>query len=110
MTNIISATSLTAGYKAKTIWQDATFTVKSGEFIGLLGANGAGKTTLFRMLLGLMQPLDGELNIFGGKPQKGNKRISYIPQRRLIDTETRLDALEYVRLGLNNERWGFGVP
>ena len=109
-TDIITANHVTAGYKSKITWEDATFSVQPGEFIGLLGPNGAGKTTLLRLLLGLMQPLRGELHVLGEKPQKGNRRISYIPQKRFVDSETRLEALEYVRLGLTSDRWGFSLP
>jgi len=105
--DLITAKNLTAGYKTKTIWQDATFDVKAGDFIGLLGANGAGKTTLFRLILGLMAPQNGELLIFGNKPKKGNGKISYVPQRHNIDSDSRLEALEYVQLALSSNRWGF---
>jgi zinc/manganese transport system ATP-binding protein len=107
--DVITAKNLTAAYKNKIIWQDANFTVKRGEFIGLLGANGAGKTTLFRLLLGLTRPLRGDLQLFGETPRKGNIRIGYVPQRRFIDSESRIEALEYVRLGVSGARMGFGL-
>lgn len=43
---------------------DLSFTVKSGEILGILGPNGAGKTTLLRMLGKLMTPSDGEVRIY----------------------------------------------
>ncbi len=45
------------------------FTVKPGEIIGLLGANGAGKTTTIHMLLGLIVPSAGTINVFGADLQ-----------------------------------------
>jgi manganese/iron transport system ATP-binding protein len=48
--DIVVAQKLTGGYKSKVVWRDADFSIKRGEFVGLLGANGAGKTTLFRLL------------------------------------------------------------
>jgi zinc/manganese transport system ATP-binding protein len=109
-TDVISAKQLAAGYRDKIVWQGATFTVRRGEFIGLLGANGAGKTTLFRLLLGLDQPQHGDLRLFGEEPRRGNARIGYIPQRRFIDSESRIEAIEYVRLGINGTRLGFSLP
>ena len=38
-----------------------TFTIKPGEIFGLLGTNGAGKTTTFRMIMGLLDPTEGEV-------------------------------------------------
>jgi zinc/manganese transport system ATP-binding protein len=107
---IIKATSLSAGYSQKIIWENASFEVNPGEFVGLLGPNGAGKTTLFRLLLGLMRPISGELTIFNELPKRGNSRIGYIPQRRLIDEGFNIEALELVRLGVNGSKWGFSSP
>jgi zinc/manganese transport system ATP-binding protein len=109
-TPIIRATDLAAGYGQKVIWQGANFTVHKGEFVGVLGPNGAGKTTLFRLLLGLAKPPQGRLEILGENPRRGNPRIGYIPQRRPIDDEVRLEALEFVRLGVSGTRWGFALP
>ena len=78
--------------------------------MGVLGPNGAGKTTLFRLLLGLSRPLGGQLKIFGEAVHRGNPRIGYVPQRRPVDDEMRIEALELVRLGLDGTRWGIGTP
>lgn len=106
---VIVAQKLAAGYKTKTVWSDADFSVSRGEFIGLLGSNGAGKTTLFRLLLGLAWPQQGSIELFGKRPERGNARIGYVPQRRPIDTESKIQAVEYVRIGISGNRWGFGL-
>jgi zinc/manganese transport system ATP-binding protein len=105
--NIVTAKNLVAGYKDKIIWRDASFSINRGEFIGLLGANGAGKTTLFRLLLGLNQPVSGSLELFGQQPSRGNARIGYVPQRPYIDSESRIETLEYVRLAVSGTSLGF---
>lgn len=110
MTDLVQAEGLAGGYKAKTVWHDASFRVQPGELIGLLGANGAGKTTLFRLILGLDRPLQGTLQVFGAAPKRGNPRIGFMPQHRFIDTESKIQALEYVRLGLSGNKWGFNLP
>lgn len=104
---LISAVHLTAAYRDKMVWQDARFTVGRGEFVAIIGPNGAGKTTLFRLLLGLQAPAGGSLKIFGSPPRRGSPRIGYVPQRHLIDSETNIECLELVRLGLSGKRWGF---
>jgi len=105
--DIITAKNVVASYRDKVIWRDANFSVKRGEFIGLLGANGAGKTTLFRLLLGLSRPKSGKLELFGEQPSRGNARIGYVPQRPYIDRDSRIETLEYVRLGVSGTRLGF---
>lgn len=105
---VVQAQSLTAAYGQKTIWKDATFTIERGEFVALLGPNGAGKTTLFRLLLGLDRPAQGTIQLFGHEPKRGNPHIGYIPQRRPIDADMRIEALELVHLGLSGLQWGIG--
>jgi zinc/manganese transport system ATP-binding protein len=107
---IIRAEKLSAGYSGAPIWHAANFSVGKGEFVAILGPNGAGKTTLFRLLLGLMAPTSGTLEILGEKPHRGNPRIGYVPQRHTIDSESRIEAIELVRLGLCGNRFGIGWP
>jgi zinc/manganese transport system ATP-binding protein len=106
---VIEAKDLSGGYPTNTVWEKASFSIKKGEFVGVLGPNGAGKTTFFRMLLGLSKPIKGSLTIFGNIPSRGNPKIGYIPQRHPIDSETGIEALQIVRLGLDGNRWGIGL-
>lgn len=111
---IIVAHDLAAGYitagAEKIIFQATNFSLDQGEFVGILGPNGAGKTTLFKLLLGLLRPLRGELTIFGKAPERGNPKIGYVPQHHDFDGELMIEALEIVRLGLYGRRWGFSWP
>jgi len=105
--NLITAENLAAGYREMTVWRDANFAFGRGEFVAIIGPNGAGKTTLFRLLLGLQHPTSGSLRIFGAPPSRGNPQIGYVPQRHIIDSETNIECLEMVRLGLSGKKWGF---
>ena len=105
--SLIAAENLAAGYEGRSIWSGANFSYGKGEFVGVLGPNGAGKTTLFRVILGLQRPMAGSIQIFGTSPRRGNPHIGYVPQRHTVDTETNVECLELVRLGLSGTRWGF---
>jgi zinc/manganese transport system ATP-binding protein len=107
---IIRARNLSIGYSGEPIWRAANFSVAKGEFVAILGPNGAGKTTLFRVLLGLMPPTEGTIELFGEKPRRGNRRIGYVPQRHTIDRDLRIEAIELVRLGLTGNRFGISSP
>jgi zinc/manganese transport system ATP-binding protein len=104
---VIVADRLEVGYRARTVWSDANFTVEPGEFVAVIGPNGAGKTTLFRLLLGLHPALAGSLTVFGSAPKRGNARIGYVPQRHTIDFETHVRCFDLVRLGYSGHKWGF---
>lgn len=68
-----------------------SFTVNEGEIFGLLGPNGAGKTTTIRMLLTLIKPTQGAINVFGvdaiAHPQKVRQITGYVPQDVSVDGE-----------------------
>jgi lipopolysaccharide export system ATP-binding protein len=77
-------------YKARTVVQDISLSIASGEVVGLLGPNGAGKTTSFYMMVGLV-PLDGGRILLDGRDvsrlpihQRARLGISYLPQEPSI--------------------------
>src|SRR3989442_5967521 len=109
VSEIVAARNLTAGYADNTVWREASFTIDRGEFVAIIGPNGAGKTTLFRLLLGLQQPLSGNVEIFNAQPRRGNPRISYVPQRHGIDRQTNIESLELMRLAVSGRDSGFSV-
>src|SRR5712692_8075640 len=49
------------------VWglRDCTLTVPAGAVVGLVGPNGAGKTTLLEMIIGLLEPTEGQVSVFG---------------------------------------------
>jgi ABC-2 type transport system ATP-binding protein len=68
-------------FGALTAVDAADLSVGPGEVVGLLGANGAGKTTLIRMLLGLLRPTGGTIELFGSAPCRATRRrVGYVPQ------------------------------
>jgi len=105
--DLIVAENLSAGYGGRSLWSGANFSFGRGELVAILGPNGAGKTTLFRVLLGLQRPMSGTIQLFGVPPRRGNPHIGYVPQRHTIDTETNVECLELVRLGISGTHWGF---
>ena len=64
MSTIINVSNLSKQFKEITAVDDLSFTVNEGDVYGFLGENGAGKSTTIRMLLTLIKPTTGEINIF----------------------------------------------
>lgn len=62
---IIHTSSLTKIFGSTTAVDSVSIHVEQGEIYGFLGLNGAGKTTLIRMLLGMIQPNNGNIKLFG---------------------------------------------
>ena len=62
---MLKAENLKKTYKAKSVINDISLSVKHGEIVGLLGPNGAGKTTCFYLILGLVSQNSGKVSIDG---------------------------------------------
>ncbi|PKZ28950.1 multidrug ABC transporter ATP-binding protein [Campylobacter ureolyticus] len=81
---MIKAVNLEKKFKNTIAINNISFEAKSGLITGLVGPDGAGKTTLLRLLVGLMKPTSGNLEVLGFKmpnsSQKFLSSIGYMPQ------------------------------
>ena len=75
MKAVIQVKHLTKDFKDIKAVNDLSFTVEAGQVYGFLGQNGAGKSTTIRMLLTLIKPTSGEIEIFGLNLLKNRKEI-----------------------------------
>ncbi len=83
MDSVITAKNLTLSYDNSVVLENLSFEIKEGEYVGIVGPNGGGKTTLMKVILGLIEPTSGELNVFGNPSCERAHRsmIGYVPQR-----------------------------
>lgn len=81
--DLIEVKELTKDYENNRGLFDLSFTLKKGEFCGLIGENGAGKSTLMRLLMGFIKPDKGHIYINGLEPFKNQEGIKeylgYVP-------------------------------
>ena len=75
MNPVIQVTHLTKDFKDVKAVNDLSFSVEAGQVYGFLGQNGAGKSTTIRMLLTLIKPTSGNIEIFGVNLQKHRNEI-----------------------------------
>ena len=75
MSTIINVSHLSKHYKEIKAVDDISFTVNKGEVYGFLGQNGAGKSTTIRMLLTLIEPTTGSIELFGMRLNSHRKEI-----------------------------------
>jgi zinc/manganese transport system ATP-binding protein len=92
------------------ILDEVSFSVGAGEFTGLIGSNGAGKTTVFKVILGLLSPKSGSIDICGKPRSARNQLIGYVPQKISLDPDMPLRARDFVALGLDGHRFGIPLP
>lgn len=94
------------GFGARTLWRGIDLEVSPGEFLAVLGPNGSGKTTLLKTVLGLQALSAGRIEVFGRSPRRGDRRIGYVPQQRLLDASTPVRGTDLVGFGVDGARLG----
>ncbi len=97
---MITIENVTRNYGDFTAVDQVSFTISSGEIVGLLGHNGAGKTTIMKMLTGFLEPTAGTITIDGKKiaqdRQDIQKDIGYLPENCPLYSEMSVvDYLHY---------------
>jgi len=86
--NAINASRVTFRYNNIKALDELSLEVPAGISFGLLGPNGAGKTTLIRLLVGLLKPKSGSVQILGQKPSRKTAHlIGYMPQLHSLYAE-----------------------
>ena len=93
---VFKGTDLTVGYPQKVVFRDANMEIKRGEKVALIGRNGEGKTTLMRVIMGELEPIEGEARV------GHNVSIGYYAQNQeevLDPSETVFGTLDRIAVG-----------
>lgn len=84
-----------------------SFSLSASEFLTIVGPNGAGKTTLLKTILGLVEPTEGRVLVFGKHPKNVPfADIGYVPQIKTIDRSFPAKVYEVVATGITGN-WQF---
>ena len=105
---VLHVDHVSVALSGRQVLDDVSFSVRAGEFTGVIGSNGAGKTTLLRVILGLQRAGSGNVNMPTQPRARRGRSIGYVPQKVLLDPEMPMRAWDLVALGLDGNR--FGVP
>ncbi len=75
--------NVTFGYGDQPAVENVSLTIERGEFLGLVGPNGSGKTTLLLLMLGVLSPDEGRVELFGDPVDEfaDGERIGYVSQK-----------------------------
>ncbi|GHT82477.1 ABC transporter ATP-binding protein [Actinomycetota bacterium] len=79
------------------VWSQGNLEVQKGTITAILGSNGAGKTTLVQLILGVLKPTTGKIEVF-------ESAIGYVPQKYDTDNDNAIRGIDYIELG------GIGLP
>ena len=91
-----------------TVWSEGTFDIPVGGVAGVIGPNGSGKTSLLELLVGLIGPSEGSVEVLGRTPRRGDPRIGYVPQKFASTVADDVRCWDVVALGVTGTRWGMG--
>lgn len=100
MTPLIELENIVAGYDDQTVLNRVNLSIRSEDFIGIIGPNGGGKTTLLKVILGLLKPFSGEVRYLVPK----QNLFGYLPQNSRIDQRFPINVTEVVLSGLMSKK------
>ena len=98
----IGVKKVTYAYEGQRVLENISLTISAGEYVGIIGPNGGGKTTLLKLMLGLLQPTSGKIDVHIAR-----HAIGYVPQRAAsIDPSFPATVREIVESGtVKPGRW-----
>lgn len=104
----LEARGLTAAYHDKLALDGVDLAAPVGEVLAIMGPNGAGKSTFLKAALGLLKPLAGTVQFFGGSLSQMRRHVGYMPQSADIDWDFPATVRDVVTMGLYGEVGLFG--
>ena len=98
--SILTGSNLALGYEGREIISKVNFKIDAGNYLCIVGENGAGKSTLMKTILGLIEPIEGEI-LFGNGLKKNE--IGYLPQQTVVQRDFPASVEEIVISGCQGQ-------
>lgn len=98
---LIDVRDVTFGYEAEAVLRNIQLTIRRGDFLAIIGPNGGGKTTLVKLILGLLKPWSGQIELH---PSLSRGALGYVPQFSTFDTKFPLRVCDVVVMGRLGKR------
>ena len=97
--SVVQISHVDFSYDGVLCLEDIVLSVQEGDFLGVVGPNGSGKTTLLKIILGLIHPLRGKVEVFGETPERARHLIGYVPQHADLDASFPISVMDVVLIG-----------
>lgn len=110
--SIISLSHLSFAYTKEQVIKDVSLEIHKGDYIGIIGPNGGGKSTIIKLMLGLLNPQQGTITMFGKSIKRFREwhKIGYVPQRIYTALTFPITVEEVVAMGLFGKMGLFHSP
>ncbi len=95
----IEIKNLSVYYNSICALSNINLTVDEGGFLAVIGPNGGGKSTLLKTVLGYVRPQEGQVVVFGKKPEGFDMPVGYVPQSYSFDRQFPIRVLDVVLTG-----------
>jgi zinc transport system ATP-binding protein len=105
MSEIVEIRNASVGYSDDVVLRNINLSIVDQDYIGVIGPNGGGKTTLVKLILGLLQPIQGEVIYHSNNKEN---LIGYLPQVSQTDRSFPITVSEVVLSGLMSSKGGHG--
>ncbi len=105
---IIKLKDVNFSYGEAPVVENISLEVSAGEFLGIVGPNAGGKSTLLKLILGLLQPQSGQVQVLGKTPGGRRHLLGYVPQYPSFPRDFPITVEQAVllgRIGMSSKTW-----
>jgi zinc transport system ATP-binding protein len=97
--HLVEVDDLCFSYSGKEVLHGVDLVIDQGDFVAVVGPNGGGKTTLVKLIIGLLKPTRGTVQLTGRKGERKGLEIGYVPQQIDHNLSFPATALDVVVMG-----------
>ncbi|WP_260291802.1 metal ABC transporter ATP-binding protein [Sedimenticola hydrogenitrophicus] len=97
--SVVSLSNVSFSYGGPRVLDGVNLEVEEHEFLGIVGPNAGGKSTLLKLMLGLLEPLRGEVRVLGKPPQRSRTQVGYVPQYPQFSRDFPITVEQTVMMG-----------
>lgn len=96
---VVELRDVSFAYDGLPVLSHVDFELLEGDFVGVIGPNAGGKTTLLKLILGLIEPDEGTVRVFGRPAREARGMVGYVPQYARFDRSFPIRVRRAVAMG-----------